>query len=285
MARPARYNAEYFTHNADFRNDRRVKAIRSNFGAAGYGIVLMLLEILTDADHTQLCTDDLELELLSGDLGVSVTEIHSLLQLAEKIGLFSRNEGGFLICPDLNKSLEPVFEKRNRARNAAQNKDSQVPDTDTGVSVTETTQSKVKESKGKKSSKSNSSADADASAGDSEKEYTLTHQIRLVIQQHVKGYAWSAKDATHAQKLADKLKSTFEAVFNREATDKDVLNSLKQLLAKSKDLQPFYHFQDVPKLNERYNATLNLIRNPTDPKNGKHLDTFKATGPVGREIT
>ncbi|NID09345.1 DUF4373 domain-containing protein [Fibrivirga algicola] len=162
MARPARYNAEYFTHNADFRNDRRVKAIRSNFGAAGYGLTLMLLEILTDSDHTQLCTDDLELELLSGDLGVSVTEIHSLLQLAEKIGFFSRNDAGLLICPDLNRVLEPVFEKRNRARNSPK-PDSAVVSvaetTETGVSVTETTQSKVKESKEEESKKNGSSND------------------------------------------------------------------------------------------------------------------------------
>lgn len=147
MARPARYNAEYFTHTADFRNDRRIKAIRARFGMAGYGLVLMILEVLTDADYTQLSTDELELELLAGDLGVSATEISSLLQLAEKIGFFARNKDGFLFCPDLNKTLEPVFEKRNRARNAAQQAKPEVSATETRQSVTETPQSKVKESK------------------------------------------------------------------------------------------------------------------------------------------
>lgn len=147
MARPSRNNAEYFTHNADFRNDRRIKAIRGRFGPAGYGLVLMLLETLTDADHTQLSTEELEMELLAGDFGVSVTEIDSLIQLTEKIGVFSRNEDGFLICLDLNKALEQVFEKRNRSRLGAQTGKIPQPATVKPVSVTETPQSKVKKSK------------------------------------------------------------------------------------------------------------------------------------------
>ena len=147
MARPSRNNADYFTHNADFRNDRRIKAIRGRFGPAGYGLILMLLEVLTDADHTQLSTEELEMELLAGDFGVSVTEINSLLQLAEKIGVFARNEEGLLICPDLNKALEQVFEKRNRSRLVAQTARIQQSATEILVSVTETPQSKVKKSK------------------------------------------------------------------------------------------------------------------------------------------
>lgn len=151
MARPPRYNADYFTHESDLRNDRKVKALRTKFGAAGYGIFHMLLEALTDADHTQLDTSELEIELLAGDFGVSATEIHSLLQFAESVGYFTRNEAGLLICPELNKWLEPVFEKRNRSRNTAKPELLEQPAAETGVSVTENPQSKVKESKVKES--------------------------------------------------------------------------------------------------------------------------------------
>jgi|GEM_PF-2663878 len=151
MARPIRNNAEYFTHPAGFRNDRRVKAIRAQMGAAGYGLMLMLLEALTDADYTQLNTEELEVELLAGDFGVSATEINSLLQAAEKFGLFTRNEAGNLICPELNKWLEPVFDKRNRARNSPKADPTAVSVTETLVPVTESTQSKVKKSKGEES--------------------------------------------------------------------------------------------------------------------------------------
>ncbi|GAB4017137.1 Lin1244/Lin1753 domain-containing protein [Spirosoma koreense] len=147
MARPSRNNADYFTHTADLRNDRRIKAIRARFGAAGYGLTLMIMEVLTNADFIQLSTEELEMELLAGDFGVSLTEIHSLLQLAEKIGFFARNEQGFLICPDLNKALEQVFEKRNRSRLVAQQAREGQSATEIPVSVTETPQSKVKKSK------------------------------------------------------------------------------------------------------------------------------------------
>lgn len=135
MARPTRHNAEYFYHPADFRNDRRVGAIRARLGLAGYGLLLMLLEVLTDADHNRLDTDEVELELLAGDLGVSVTEIDSLLQIAEKVRLFARTEAGLLHCPELDKWLAPVYEKRNRARNAQQSGKRGVSATETPVSA------------------------------------------------------------------------------------------------------------------------------------------------------
>ena len=137
MARPTRTNAEYFYHPASLRNDRRVKAIRARLGLAGYGLLLMLIEVLTDADNTQLDTDEIEMELLAGDLGVDVSEIETLLQLAEKVGLFARTDAGRLHCPQLDEWLAPVFEKRNRARNTALAKNADVSVTETPVSVTE----------------------------------------------------------------------------------------------------------------------------------------------------
>ena len=147
MARPARFNADYFTHSADLRNDRRVKAIRTAYGAAGYGIFTMLLEALTDADNTALAVDEMEIELLAGDFGVSATEIHSLLQFGVKVGYFATNGAGLLTCPELNSWLAPVFDKRNRARNAAPAALLPQPVTVMPVSVTVNPQSKVKESK------------------------------------------------------------------------------------------------------------------------------------------
>lgn len=147
MARPTRNNADYFTHPANFRNDRRVKAVRARFGLPGYAILLMLMEALTDADNTQLSTDELEMELFGGDFGVSVTDIYSLLQLAEKIGLFSRNGDGNLICEDLNSSLKQVFDKRNRAREVERDRQKNVSVTETPVSVSEIPQTKLNKTK------------------------------------------------------------------------------------------------------------------------------------------
>jgi hypothetical protein len=138
MARPPRHNAEYFYHPADFRNDRRVKAIRARLGAAGYGLLLMLLEVLTDADHTWIATDEIELELLAGDLVVEAAELDALIQLGEKVGLFRRTPAGMLSCDQLNTWLEPVFDKRNRSKNTTAAAKLSQPATETGVSVAET---------------------------------------------------------------------------------------------------------------------------------------------------
>jgi hypothetical protein len=138
MARPVRHNAEYFYHPASLRNDRRVKAIRARLGLTGYALLVMLLEVLTDADHTRLDTDEMEMELLAGDLGVSVTEIDSLLQIAEKVGFFARTAAGLLHCPQLDEWLAPVFEKRNRTRNATLTLKAGVTATVTPIAVTET---------------------------------------------------------------------------------------------------------------------------------------------------
>ncbi|MGI4736462.1 MAG: Lin1244/Lin1753 domain-containing protein [Janthinobacterium lividum] len=183
MARPTRHNAEYFYHPADLRNDRRVKAIQAHLGIAGYGLLLMLLEVLTDADHNRLDTDEVELELLAGDLGVSVTEIGSLLQIAEKVRFFARTEAGLLHCPDLDKWLAPVYEKRNRARNAQQSGKR-------GVSVTETPVSAetippVKESKveySREDSNESSSEEHTQGAGEPEKKRGAENAADLTAQ-------------------------------------------------------------------------------------------------------
>lgn len=183
MARPARNNAEYFYHPADFRNDRRVGAIRARLGLAGYGLLLMLLEVLTDADHNHLDTDEVELELLAGDLGVSVTEIDSLLQIAEKVRLFARTEDNLLHCPELDKWLAPVYDKRNRARNAQQSGKR-------GVSVTETPVSAetippVKKSKveySREDSNESSSGQLNQGAGEPEKKMGAENSADLAAR-------------------------------------------------------------------------------------------------------
>lgn len=132
MARPTRTNADYFYHPADFRNDRRVGAIRARLGLAGYGLLLMLLEVLTDAHQNRLDPDEVELELLAGDLHVEAEELTSLIALAEKVRLFARTADNLLHCPQLDEWLAPVYEKRDRVKLAQQSRRSPIPATGNG---------------------------------------------------------------------------------------------------------------------------------------------------------
>jgi hypothetical protein len=132
MARPVKNNAEYFSHDADMRNDVKMKALRKKFGAAGYGVWNMLIEYLTDQDFFTFKVDELTIELMSGDFDAEPDFIKSVIDYCVKLNLL-QDEGGSIKCKTLEKRLEVVLLKRKLARDR--------------VSVTETTQSKVKKSK------------------------------------------------------------------------------------------------------------------------------------------
>lgn len=72
----------YFSHDCDARNDERVTRLRIRYGAAGYGIYFMLLEILQAAPEYTLETD---YKALAFDLRVPACRIKTIV---EQSGLF-----------------------------------------------------------------------------------------------------------------------------------------------------------------------------------------------------
>lgn len=152
MARPVKNYCDYFSHDRDMRNHKKIKAIRTKFGITGYGIWCMVLEYLTGNDGNVIEFSDLEIELMSGDFGVSVTEIRNVLNYCVKLELLFQKDG-FINSESLDERLKSVYEKRGvaKVRSAKQNRDngkfSKNNSDSNGVSVTEMPQSKVKESK------------------------------------------------------------------------------------------------------------------------------------------
>lgn len=155
MARPAKNNCDYFPHDAGMRNHKKVKSIRTKFGMSGYGIWSMLLEHLTGSDGNVFPYTDLEFELMSGDFGVSATEIRSVVDYCISLEMLF-NKNGFINSESLDERLAPVYEKRGKAKELSKqqhrtngkycsnNAEGAV------VSVAEMPQSKVKESKSNK---------------------------------------------------------------------------------------------------------------------------------------
>lgn len=135
MARPIKNNADYFPHDADMRNDPRVKALRRKFGIKGYGIYCMAVEYLTDAEHFTAPVDNLGLELMAGDFDIETDDLQTVLNYCTQIDLFQL-ENDFLRCNSLEKRLNPLLSKResDRDRVSASNR-------------SENRHSKVKESK------------------------------------------------------------------------------------------------------------------------------------------
>jgi hypothetical protein len=166
MARPKKNNADYFSHDNDARNHRKIKALRGKFGVTGYGFWFMLLEFLTYSDYNQFEFTDSEVELMAGDFGVSATEIHDMLSYCIKLEMLTL-ENGIIRSKSLDERLECVYKKRGTKKEFLLQKPhiNVVSDADntnkTIVSVTESTQSKVKEIKVNK--KKELLLDADAS--------------------------------------------------------------------------------------------------------------------------
>lgn len=163
MARPIKNNCDYFPHFTTMRNHKKVKALRAKFGQVlGYAFWSMILEYLTEQDGIELENSDLEIEMFAGELGVSATEILDMVDYCIKIELLFLTKDNFIYSESLNELLQPVFEKRKRAKELSKTRkrhnNGSYCNNDTttcGVSVTEIPQSKGKESKENKSKEEN----------------------------------------------------------------------------------------------------------------------------------
>jgi hypothetical protein len=144
MARPIKDNADYFTHDADMRDDPKIKALRRKFKAEGYGVWCMLLEVITDSDFFRLSFD---LEILAGDFDVEPEFLASVTQYCIQIGLLQvENEGKTIFSKTLDNRFDPLLSKRKRDRNLADGVLSTAKTPKSGVIASESTQSKVKDS-------------------------------------------------------------------------------------------------------------------------------------------
>lgn len=113
MARPKKDNAEYFPHEANMRNDDRVKALRKKFKLQGYAIWNMLIEYLTSKDHFQFEYNDFTLEIIAGDFDAEKEDIQQVISYCLTLGLLQQKDG-FIRCFRLEKGLEPLLSKRKR---------------------------------------------------------------------------------------------------------------------------------------------------------------------------
>lgn len=115
MARPKKNNADYFTHDADMRNDVKIKALRRKFSHAGYAVWNYLLETLTDSDFFEIEWEEINIELLAADYDVSVGELTEIVEYCVKIGLLQR-VGNKLISQAHQQRLSSLIANRERKR-------------------------------------------------------------------------------------------------------------------------------------------------------------------------
>ena len=78
----------YFNHDSNARNDEKIVALRIRYGAEGYGVYFMLIEMLQAAPG---CVLEKDYKALAFDLRVSARRIKSIV---EDFGLFTPTDGG-----------------------------------------------------------------------------------------------------------------------------------------------------------------------------------------------
>lgn len=117
MGRPNKNNAEYFSHDADMRNDIKIKALRRRFSHTGYAVWCYLLETLTDTDFFEVDYGELNQELLAADFDVSVEELQNIIEYSCKINLLQLSEDGKKLYSETHKRRFSVLvTKRERDR-------------------------------------------------------------------------------------------------------------------------------------------------------------------------
>lgn len=123
MAKPAKFCAEYFYHDADMRNDIKIKALRRRFSHVGYAVWCCLLESLTGSDHFQLDFGDINRELLAADFEVSEIELTDIVEYCCRLNLLQLSESGdVLTCATLDRRLGDIISQkvaRSEARREA----------------------------------------------------------------------------------------------------------------------------------------------------------------------
>ncbi len=152
MARPQKNNADYFPHDANMRDDRKVKALRTRHGLEGYAVWCIMLEILTDADNFTLPWDTLNQELVAGDIGIPTPQLLEIIEYLIKLQLIQHSDGQLYTIRH-HQRMQPILVERERKRQwkqaQADKATAQTPAKE--ISDGENPQSKVKEIKGNES--------------------------------------------------------------------------------------------------------------------------------------
>lgn len=116
IGRPPKNNCDYFRHFTTMRNHRKVKALRNKFGQVlGYAFWAMFLEYLTGLDGNEMEYSDMEVELFAADLGISATEIRTMIDFCLKMEMVFLRDG-FISSDSLDKEFVGVYEKRQNAK-------------------------------------------------------------------------------------------------------------------------------------------------------------------------
>ena len=103
----------FFSHDADMRNDIKIKALRRRFGNDGYAVWNYLLETLTDNEEWEITFNKDTAELYAADFDITPERLTEIIEYAVHIGLLQRNEA-VIFSVRHQERLQEVSDRRER---------------------------------------------------------------------------------------------------------------------------------------------------------------------------
>ena len=143
-------DAYYFSHDSNARNDQRIMKLRMKYGAEGYGIYFMIIEILRDTENYTLSINDIS--SISFDIRVDENKLEDVLK---NYNLFEF-DGDLFYSKSLSRRMEKLDKIKEKRRESgklggkAKASAKQVLKNDVAIAK-QVKQSKVKKSKVKES--------------------------------------------------------------------------------------------------------------------------------------
>jgi len=106
-------NKHWFPHPADLRNDRRMKrAMKDLPGGVGYGVIVLMMEVLRNEPDFRYPMKDLD--LLASEFDISLPILQTVITSYGFFELYTIEDGEMFISPLLNTLMMPYVEKKKK---------------------------------------------------------------------------------------------------------------------------------------------------------------------------
>ena len=117
-------DAYFFSHDCNARNDPKILALRSVYGAEGYGVYFMLIEILREQPEYKLAVNKYIWAALAMQMQVDASRVEQIItdcctEFCENGKPLVINDGEYLYSPSLLRRMGRVDDISNLRREAA----------------------------------------------------------------------------------------------------------------------------------------------------------------------
>lgn len=128
MSRPIKEGLDYFPHDVNSSNDKKIEALRALYGNDGYAFYFIMLEQIYQEPNGDLDVSDAEtreeiMQILSKKVAVTNELFLKMLDTAMKWGCFDKQlyaEKGIITSNGIKKRMGAVIKKRHKMRDKYQ---------------------------------------------------------------------------------------------------------------------------------------------------------------------